>query len=556
MMKKWSFSLLIVLLLAMLSLDGVAQASTIPTISIQGVTEDVKVTIVTHNFPANKDFKVRMGLIGTKAVDGILVGMVNSKTGGSLKFTLEIPEALHSESQISIRLDSTTGGYYSYNWFYNSDFGNHTGGAAADEASLSPSITILSVKKDTHVTVKGIDFPADEDFEVLMGEYGTEGKDGEVVDTINAGADTSFVEAFDIPESLKSEEKIAIRFESKDSDLVTFSWFTNETGASGGSTDPVPSGYSGIPTISILSVNKDQDVTLQTYNFPKDKDFKVLMGKMGTKGVDGILITSFNSGEGGSFTKTFEIPGALKGDYRIAIRLQTADNYFYAYNWFYNNTAGAGTGTPGGYVGIPTFSITSVEKDKTVTIKTNNFPANTEFQVLMGKMGTKGVSGILVKTIDSGSGGVFSKTFDIPAALAGDYQIAIRLEATSGGYYAYNWFYNNTAAADDGADDDAPDGYTGYPSFSITAVVKDASVSVKTYNFPADTDFKVFMGKMGTKGVDGIYVTTINSGTGGVFSQTFTVPAALAGDSQIAIRMEATAGGFYAYNWFYNNTYP
>ena len=516
------------------------------------MTKNDKVTIVTHDFPANRDFRVRMGLIGTKGVDGILVGMVNSKTGGSLKFTLEIPPALFPQSQIAIRLDSTTGGFYSYNWFYNTTSGNHAGGAPADVALLSPSITIVSVKKDTQVTVKGIDFPADEDFEVLMGKYGTEGKDGVVVDTINAGADTSFVETFSIPDSLKSEAKIAIRFESKDSDLVTFSWFTNETGASGGGTDSIPSGYKGIPTITILSVDKDEDVTLQTHNFPKDKTFKVLMGKMGTKGVGGIEVASFNSGSGGSFTKTFEIPTALKGDYRIAIRLQTADNHFYAYNWFYNNTAGTGTGTPGGYVGIPTFSISSVEKDKTVTIKTNNFPANTDFQVLMGKMGTKGVSGILVTTINSGSGGVFSKTFDIPAALAGDYQIAIRLEATSGGFYAYNWFYNNTATADTGS----ISGYKGYPTFSIAAVVKDTSVTIKTNNFPADTDFKVLMGKMGTKGVGGILVTTIDSGTGGSFNKTFSVPAALAGESQIAIRLEATSGGYFAYNWFYNNSTP
>lgn len=64
------------------------------------------------------------------------------------------------------------------------------------------------------------------------------------------------------------------------------------------------------------------------------------------------------------------------------------------------------------------------------------------------------------------------------------------------------------------------------------------------------------MGKMGTKGINGIPVTTINSGVGGSFNATFDIPASLAGSNQIAIRLESTTGGFFAYNWFYNNTYP
>jgi hypothetical protein len=47
--------------------------------------------------------------------------------------------------------------------------------------------------------------------------------------------------------------------------------------------------------------------------------------------------------------------------------------------------------------------------------------------------------------VNSGTGGAFSKTFTIPAALAGRYKIAIRLETASGYYYAYNWFYNNAS---------------------------------------------------------------------------------------------------------------
>jgi hypothetical protein len=309
-----------------------------------------------------------------------------------------------------------------------------------------------------------------------------------------------------------------------------------------------------IPTISILSVDTDDKVTVQTHNFPANRTFQVLMGKMGTKGIGGIYITSIDSGSGGSFTETFNIPAELKGDYRIAIRLQATSGGYYAFNWFYNNTT---TSQPitGGYKGIPTFSITDVEKDKSVTIRTNNFPANYDFKVLMGKMGTKGIGGIHVTTISSDAGGSFNKTFDIPAELKGDYQIAIRLEATSGGFYAFNWFYNNTTTSQ-AVNGGTSSGYTGIPTFSIIVVVKDSTVTIRTNNFPANYDFKVLMGKMGTKGIGGIHVATISSGAGGTFTETFDVPAALMGNYQIAIRLEAPGAGFYAFNWFYNNTYP
>lgn len=101
------------------------------------------------------------------------------------------------------------------------------------------------------------------------------------------------------------------------------------------------------------------------------------------------------------------------------------------------------TATPKPSVKIPTFSIVSVVKDKTVTIKTADFPKNTDFVVRMGNYGTLGVNGEKVTTINSGAGGVLNLTFTIPAGQAGKSKIAIRLESTSG-YFSYNWFFNST----------------------------------------------------------------------------------------------------------------
>lgn len=351
-MKKIFIIYFVVFCLAVVPVSKAVNAGTVPTFSIQGVTEGEKVTIITYNYPANKEFVARMGLFGTRGIDGIVVGSVESGEGGSLLFTFDIPEELQSQDAIAIRLDSTTGGYYSYNWFYNNDFGTHEGGTPAGEA------------------------PEDEESE-----------------------DTSD--------------------EDTDSETVT--------------------PYTGIPTISITSVETDEEVTVQTHNFPANKEFVVLMGKMGTKGVNGIEVIRFDSEDGGSFSKTFDIPEELQGEYQIAIRLQTPDGIFYSYNWFYNNTE-----KPEVYTGIPTFTITEVVQDESVTILTNNFPPDYDFDVLMGKMFTRGINGIYVATVNSSTGGELTGTFSIPEELFGDYRIAIRLQSTEDGYYAYNWFYNNT----------------------------------------------------------------------------------------------------------------
>jgi LysM repeat protein len=201
---------------------------------------------------------------------------------------------------------------------------------------------------------------------------------------------------------------------------------------------------------------------------------------------------------------------------------------------------------------IPTFSIVSVEKDKSVTIKTRDFPSNDTFEVLMGPFGTRGINGKLVETIDSGKGGSFTASFKIPASLRGSRQIAIRLQSSTGsGYFAYNWFYNNTAGSGSAS---TSSGYTGFPTFSIVSVVRNKTVTIKTSNLPPNDEFNVYMGEMGTKGVNSIKVDTTSSGKGGTQTLSYTVPGALKGSYQIAIRMQSPTSGYFAYNWFYNNT--
>lgn len=323
-----------------------------------------------------------------------------------------------------------------------------------------------------------------------------------------------------------------------------------------------------IPTISVSSVDAGKTVTIQTHNFPPNMTFNVTMGKMYTRGIGGISVGQIQSGAGGSFAATFNIPEALKNDARISIRAQTGHaNPYYAFNWFYNNTApappdnGVGGGDPV-YTGIPTFTVSAVTKGQTVTIVTNNFPANMTFNVTMGKMYTRGIDGILITSFNSEQGGTLTKTFNIPAALANDDRIAIRAQtAHANPYYAFNWFYNNTTPGGTGGATDSSSGsvvqpiYTGIPTFTVCSVTRDGNVTIQTNNFPTNQTFAVTMGPMFTQGIGGYPAGPLASEGNSSARYTFNIPQELQGSYRISIRAQTGhAYPYFAYNWFYNNT--
>lgn len=106
--------------------------------------------------------------------------------------------------------------------------------------------------------------------------------------------------------------------------------------ASGTLTQPPKS--STIPTFSIAAVVKDQSATIQTANFPTKDTFDVLMGAIGTRGVNGIKVDRISSSSGGALTLTFTIPDSLHGSWKLAIHLESPGSGYYSYNWSYNNT--------------------------------------------------------------------------------------------------------------------------------------------------------------------------------------------------------------------------
>jgi LysM repeat protein len=194
----------------------------------------------------------------------------------------------------------------------------------------------------------------------------------------------------------------------------------------------------------IFRVNSGVSVTIQTYNLPDNTLFDAAIGCWGCGGSP-TPVTTFDSGAGGTINMTFDLPAALATTYQqLYIRITQQKKGAYQ-DLVFGNVAGQYTGSyTGYYIGIPTISIVSVVRNTSVTIATHNFPKNLIFTVLMGPMGTRGVGGYNVGTIDSANGPDQTLTFNIPSQLAGNYQISIRTQNTASGYFSYNWFYNAT----------------------------------------------------------------------------------------------------------------
>ncbi len=199
---------------------------------------------------------------------------------------------------------------------------------------------------------------------------------------------------------------------------------------------------------SVVKVEKDTSVKIRTSNFPDNVLFEVAIGRLVGNKYEWVKVADLDSDKGGSFAQTFDIPHQFAGTSQLLIKLTQNKKNVSVKRWFSNISSKYGTGgiyTPPGYAGIPTIWIESVVRNSTVTIRTNNFPPGVVFDVLMGPMGTKGVNGYYVGSINSGAGGVLVATFNIPVELLNHQRIAIRTQNLATGYFSYNWFYNNTA---------------------------------------------------------------------------------------------------------------
>lgn len=341
-----------------------------------------------------------------------------------------------------------------------------------------------------------------------------------------------------------------------------------------------------IPTFDIVSVVPDEVVTIQTYDFPADKAFDVIIGPYGTYGITGAKVAEQNSGKGGSFTATYEIPAEFKSVSMLSIRLEDRVSGYYAYNWFQNSplpvatpaatSPDTNTPVPPEQLKHPSFIISTVTADQSIQVDATDFPENENFDVIMGAYGTFGIGGEKVTTQKTGSKGEFKATYAIPASLKGAYLIAVRMESTDSDYFAFNYFYNatyapaaeNAATAAEttgtiaatpesaGATPTEEAAYAGYPYFSVTTVKKDTTVMIEAENLPEEEVFDVYMSDFFLANSSALPAGKLESGKGGKATASFSIPEQLKGVHQISIRLSGEKTGYFSYNYFFNTDFP
>lgn len=209
-------------------------------------------------------------------------------------------------------------------------------------ASASPlsETTIWSVVKNESVTVRLENFPANQAYNVYMGYRDTQGVNGYLVSRLATNAGGTFFAKFLIPEGLKDEEVISIRFEGSP---PWYNYFYNTTAASNPAqvsaddqttyNNLVP----GFPTFEIIEVKKGAYVKLMTKYFPAGDRF-ALMVEDGAKEVydNWIEVAGIESADGGSFPVTFNIPSSLQYVEKIAIMFYRIKDGFRTYDLILN----------------------------------------------------------------------------------------------------------------------------------------------------------------------------------------------------------------------------
>lgn len=323
----------------------------------------------------------------------------------------------------------------------------------------------------------------------------------------------------------------------------------------GGSPTPSQPAPSARGQVWAERVVEDNFATIVAQNLAANTRYTVRFSRFGDSVLNSYRVGTTTTDRDGDLRASFNIPPKLVDVRQITVRLLLNDRVV-AENWFYNATASGDTG------GIDddkdnglSLRVIDVEEDDEVTVRGLNFPAYADFNVFMADRGASRLRWIELGLFETGRRGDFEETFKIPARLRGAEQISIRFESTNGRYEVSTWFYNDDGRVQD-PDEDEDEGIPSFPFLTVTEVVKDDEVTIRFTKLPAGVQYQVMMGKIGTRGEDGILVGTVRSADGGTVVKSFNIPASLRGDWAIAVRMEAPSRGpnAYAYNWFRNQT--
>ena len=229
--------------------------------------------------------------------------------------------------------------------------------SAAQAATPNPSIEVMVVRVGESIVLRGHDIPGGKLLSVRMDKYQEDklGAGGILVTVTNSGAGGTFDESYKIPAALKSEEKIAVRFESDDG-FFLYTSFINKVSASstptpvptlsgqGGNSSnpqitPVSGQDGGKPKINVIAVEKNKAITVRAANMPAGIEFVIRVGPYDTFFTDYVITGKVKSGAGGGFDFNVLLPAVVKDVELVTVRLDGGG--LAVFNAFKNVTTGS-----------------------------------------------------------------------------------------------------------------------------------------------------------------------------------------------------------------------
>ena len=308
-MKKYKTILIISLFVILMSVFGnvMAQDAARPAIKVSSVETDVKVVLITKDFPAATSYIVYMAS-SEAPEDFTAVAKFNSNSGGKLSITVKIPAKFHGEKTIELKLEDEHGGVIPGSFV---NIPEETveepviEEPAAEEPAKEEPEKEEPAAEDTSKTEPVNEEPAAE--EPAKEEPAAE--DTSKIELVNeetkseepaaeepakeepAAEDTSKIEL--VNEEAKSDEPAAeepAKEEPEAEDTTKIELVNEETikeepagekqaeETMPENNDPLVCDFSVIPYVTITGVVRNESVTFVTTNFPADSTFSVSMG--------------------------------------------------------------------------------------------------------------------------------------------------------------------------------------------------------------------------------------------------------------------------------------
>lgn len=229
------------------------------------------------------------------------------------------PYTIYYGTTICIPKGGSSGSSYDYDVYYPS-----TGGTI--------SAAIIDVTPNKDFTLKAINLPKHENFEVSIGkcDYSSASEVGEITTDGDPG---TYTDTYKIPKKFKNVSCLVAYLDSTKTTRSTSVTFVNSsTGAS-----PSASDFSNLK-FDVLHVTKNKTVTLRVIDFRKGEKYKIYIGYAATGANPGTQVGSFKQTNNQDFSITVKIPEAYRGQSRLDVRIEGVTVTASKYHTFTNKT--------------------------------------------------------------------------------------------------------------------------------------------------------------------------------------------------------------------------